>query len=187
MILFIMKIKKYKPNFNNMDRRKTTGFKKLLRKYEAMSLSEKYGSCLFWDMIEKAHSFSDWASIYKYGDDSLRKDAQRKMEELFINDNEDSDVQLNIIELFLIIDKADKDDILRKYLEKFNDKDSLLFALEMAENHYFDSYEDTGLISDIRSQLRDEYCRGSDLVIEQHLKYRYKRTEKLRKKSTFNP
>lgn len=170
-----------------MDRRKTTQFRKLLRKYEAMSLSQRNKSDLFWDMKEKARSFSDWAAIYQYGDDSLRKDAQRKMEELFINDNEDSDVQLNIIELFLVIDKADKDEVLRKYLEKFDDKDSLLFALEMAENHYFDTYENTGLISDIRSQLREEYCRGSDLVIEQHLKYRYKRTEKLRKKSTFNP
>ncbi len=170
-----------------MDRRKTTQFRKLLRKYEAMSLSQRNHSYLFWDMEEKARSFSDWATIYQYGDDSLRKDAQRKMEELFINDNEDSNVQLNILELFLIIDNADKEEILRKYLEKFDDKDSLLFALEMAENHYFDTYENTGLIRDIRSQLRDEYCRGSDLVIEQHLVYRKKRTEKMLKRSTFNP
>ena len=170
-----------------MAKRNTPQFEKLLRKYEAMSLSQRYNSCIFWDMEEMAQTFSDWAAIYQYGDDSLRKDAQREMEELWINDKDNSDVQLNIVELFLIIDKADKEKILRRYLEKFDDKDDLLFALEMAEDHYFDTYENTGLISDIRSQLRDEYCKGSDLVIEQHLRYRHKRTEKLRKKSTFNP
>ena len=168
--------------------RKTKEFRKMLHKYEAMSLSKKYGSDLFWKMMDEATSFSDWTSIFQYGDDSIRKDAQRKMEELFINDDKDSDVQLNILELFLVIDQADKEQVLRKYLEKFDSKDSLLFALEMTEDARWDEYWDAqNLVCDIRSQLRDEYCRGSDLVIEQHLRYRHKRTEKLRKKSTFNP
>lgn len=168
--------------------RKTKKFRKMLHKYEAMRLSKRYGSDLFWKMMDEATSFSDWTSIFQYGDDSIRKDAQRKMEQTVFLDEEDKNVQLNILELFMVIDQADKEKFLRKYLRKFHSKDSLLFALEMTEDARWDEYWDAnGLVCDIRSELRCKYCKGSDLVIEQHLKYRYKRTEKLRKKSTFNP
>ena len=168
--------------------RKTQKFRKMLHKYEAMSLSKRYSSNLISKMMDVATSFSDWTSIFQYGNDSIRIDAQRNMEKTVFLDKEDKNVQLNIIELFMVIDQADKEKFLRRYLRKFHSKDSLLFALEMTEDARWDEYWDThGLVCDIRSQLREEYCRGSDLVIEQHLKYRYKRTEKLRKKSTFNP
>lgn len=160
--------------------RKTEEFNKLLLRYEAASLASPLKSDIFWRMREKAKSFSDWTAIFQYGDSSIRKDAQREMERLVLKGNDRSDIQLNILELFMVIDQGDKDEILRKYLKKFHEKDDLLFVLECA-----DDGEEGYLAMQTRRKLERIYKRFGDL--NRGLEARYKRSHKLLERSTFNP
>lgn len=160
--------------------RKTEEFNKLLLRYEAASLASPLKSDIFWRMREKAKSFSDWTAIYQYGDSSIRKDAQREMEKLVLKGDEMSDIQLNILELFMIIDQGDKDEILRKYLKKFHKKDDLLFVLECSED-----CDDDNFSFEIWEKVAKFYKRLGD--VNRGLKARCERSRKLLERSTFNP
>jgi len=116
--------------------RNSKNFKKLLNQYESTPISTR--SSLFQKMKRNARTFSDWASVYQYAGYSIRKDAQREMERLVLRGDTVSNIQLNILELFMIIDQGDKEAILEKYLKKYHKKDDLLFVLSLAtgDNRY---------------------------------------------------
>ena len=152
--------------------RKTKEFNKLLLQYKATPIVSR--SKIFWEMMRKAKSFSDWTAIYQYGDDSIRKDAQREMEKLVLKGRKKTDVQLNILELFMVIDESDKDEILRKYLEKHHQKDDILFVLSCAG--------DSDLWSELFAEVQDYYDDYDELERELST-YR----ESLLQESTFNP
>ena len=156
-------------------------FNELLLQYEATPLLSGRKSEIFWRMMRAARTFSDWASIYQYADSSIRKDAQREMETKVLRGKSVFDIQLNILELFLIIDKSDKDEILRRYLKKHHEKDDLLFVLEMA-----DSGESSHLAMDVTERLGKLYKRFGN--IHRGLKARCRKSwAMLEKYSTFNP
>jgi len=161
--------------------RRTKEFNKILVQYEATSFSSPRKSKLFGEMRKKAKSFSDWASVYQYASDSIRKDAQREMERLVLKGRYASHVQLNILELFLIIDKSDKDEILRRYIRKYHKKDDLLFALSEA------SWGDDSIFSlELISKLQKLYKSYHGL--DRGLDAREKRSLKLlEENSDFNP
>jgi hypothetical protein len=170
-----------------MDRRKTKEFNDLLTQYEEATYRSGKKPGIFRKMLRQARTFSDWASIYQYGDDDIRKKAEEKMKRRVIREEKDSYAQLNIMELFLVIDQGDKLGILKRYIKKFHEKDSLLFVLEMMEGcSYETNCADGGLVRKTRAELRDKYY-GTDGKLEVGLSYRYKRTEKLWEKATFNP
>ena len=75
-------------------------FSELLLQYKAASRRAK--SEIFQKMKKNATNFADWTMIYQYGDDTIRKDAQRKMEKLVLSGKTAADIQLNILELFLM-------------------------------------------------------------------------------------
>lgn len=156
--------------------RKSKEFNELLIRYESASLSSPLKSDIFQKMKKAAKNFSDWTAVYQYGDSSIRKDAQRKMEDLVFQANDKEDLQLNILELFMVVDEADKDEILRRYLRKCHGKDDLLFALENTSWGEF--------AIELRKKLDQFYKPG---FIEIGLKARSKRTEKLLQRSIFNP
>ena len=160
--------------------RKSKEFNELLVRYESASLSSPLKSDIFQKMKGKAKNFSDWTAVYQYGGSSIRKDAQRKMEKLVFKAENTQDLQLNIIELFMVIDEADKDEILRKYLRKHHEKDDLLFALE-----YADWGEEGYLAMELRERLDKLYKKSGN--INRALEARYKRSAKLLERSTFNP
>lgn len=157
--------------------RNSKKFHELLLQYEATSISKR--TPIFWEMKDNARTFADWAAIYQYGGDSIRKDAQREMERLVLKDNKVSDIQMNILELFLVIDETDKDKILRKYIKKWHTKDDLLFALENADWEY------GNLEGEMVRKLGKFYKRPGN--INRGLDARHKRSHKLLEKSTFNP
>lgn len=160
--------------------RKTKEFNKILLQYEATSFSSPRKSKLFGEMRRKAKSFSDWATVYQYAGDSIRKDAQREMERLVLKGRYASHVQLNILELFLIIDQSDKDEILRRYVRKYHKKDDLLFALSEA------SWGDDGDFPfELISKLQKLY--KSPRGLERGLDARERRSLKLLENSDFNP
>ena len=168
-----------------MYRRKTKEFNDLLFQYEIYRSDKKPG--IFRKMLRQARTFSDWASIYQYGDDDIRKMAEEKMKRRVVREEKDSHAQLNIMELFLVIDQGDRLGILKRYIKKFHEKDSLLFVLEMMEGcSYETNCADGGLVRKTRAELIDKYY-GTDKNLEVGLSYRYKRTEKLWEESTFNP
>lgn len=88
--------------------------------------------------MPQAKNFSDWTVIYSYGDDSVRKDALWKMKENAIRGLSRSEIKLNILELFLVIDNADTDEILKRYLARFHKEEDFLFVLDVAD---WDNYE----------------------------------------------
>lgn len=157
--------------------RNSKKFYELLLQYEAASIRRR--TPIFWEMEKEAKTFSDWTSVYQYAGDSIRKDAQRQMEKLVLRGNKASNIQLNILELFLIIDQGDKDEILRKYLRKYHKKDDLLFALENTDWDYSD------LKGDVMKELEKFYVKPGN--INRGLEARHKRSLKLLEKSTFNP
>ena len=125
-------------------------------------------------MKKKAKNFSDWTAIYQYGGDTIRKEAQHEMEKLVLNGRSKTNVRLNILELFLIIDESDKDEILRKYLEKHHQKDDILFVLSCAG--------ESDLWHELFAQVQDRY-EDYDQFEEQCDEYRVS----LLQESTFNP
>ena len=153
-------------------------FNKLLLQYEALphSSSEKTG--LFFKMMGKAQSFSDWASIYQYAGESIRKDAQRKMESKVLKGVTKEDVQMNIHELFLICDRAEMDRILEKYLQKHKKKDDYLFAIVEADWEYSD------LVPVLMQELEEKFGVSS---ISKELDSCRKKIRGLKRFSKFNP
>ena len=152
--------------------RKTKQFNELLLRYEATPIASR--SEIFWEMKRKAKSFSDWAAVYQYGGDDVRKEAQHEMEKLVLRGRKKTDVQLNIWELFLIIDQSDQQEVLEKYLKKHHQKEDFVFALSCADE------------SDVRSNLYaelDDYYEDFDDLERELCKYR----TFLSQESTFNP
>ena len=161
--------------------RRTKKFNEILLQYEATSFSSPRKSKLFGEMRKKAKSFSDWASVYQYAGDSIRKDAQREMERLVLRGKYASHVQLNILELFLIIDQSDKDEILRRYIKKYHKKDDLLFALSEASWG-----DDSDFSLELISKLQKLYKSYHGL--DRGLNARERRSLRLlEEKSDFNP
>ena len=158
--------------------RNSKRFHELLLQYEATSVGKR--TQIFWEMKSKAKTFADWDAVYQYAGSSLRKDAQREMERLVLKGDTTSDIQLNILELFMIIDEADKSAILSMYVKKHHGKDDLLFALSEA-----DWSEDGLLVVELWNKL-EAFYKASD-GIKRGLNARHKRSKKLLEKSTFNP
>lgn len=157
--------------------RNSKKFYELLLQYEATSIAKR--TPIFWKMKNNARTFADWTAIYQYADDSIRTDAQQEMKTKVLKGKNLSDIQLNILELFMIIDESDKDAILTKYLKKYHKKDDLLFALELC-------YWDYGsLKGEVIGKLGKFYKHFGN--INRGLESRYKRSQKLLEKSTFNP
>ena len=156
--------------------RKSKDFNELLIRYESSSLGSPLKSDVFQKMRKTAKNFSDWTAVYQYADSSIRKDAQRKMEKLVFKAENTQDLQLNILELFMVLDESDKDEILRKYIRKHHEKDDLLFALENTSWGEF--------AIELRKKLDHFYKPG---FIEMGLKARGKRSEKLLQRYMFNP
>ena len=117
--------------------RNSKKFHSLLLQYEATSIAKR--TSIFWNMKKEAKTFADWSSIYQYAGDSIRKDAQREMERLVLRGSTVFDIQLNILELFIIIDQEDKCRILERYLKKHHDKDDLLFVASLDDEQGLDT------------------------------------------------
>ena len=158
--------------------RKTEKFNELLLQYEALPHSSAEKTSLFFKMMGKARSFSDWASVYQYAGNSIRKDAQREMESRVLKGNTKEDIQMNIHELFLICDRADMDKILEGYLKKYKKKEDYLFAIVEADWEYSD------LVPGLMQELEEKFNVGS--VSKELGSYR-KKIRELTKTSTFNP
>lgn len=152
-------------------------FSELLLQYKAASRRAK--SEIFQKMKKNATNFADWTMIYQYGDDTIRKDAQRKMEKLVLSGKTAADIQLNILELFLIIDTSYKDEILRKYLKKHHKKDDFLFAITQCDWEY-------GNLEGVCWNKLEQYYKSPGFI-HVGVDARYKRNRKLMEKSTFDP
>ena len=158
--------------------RKTEKFNELLLQYEAIPHSSSEKTELFFKMVEKARSFSDWASVYQYAGNSIRKDAQREMESKVFKGSSKENIQMNIHELFLICDIADMDKILEKYLKKYKKKEDYLFAIVEADWEYSD------LVPGLMQELEEKFDVGS---ISKELGSYRKKLRELTKNSTFSP
>lgn len=152
--------------------RKTKKFNELLLKYKAAPLVSR--SRIFWEMKRKAKNFSDWTAVYQYGGDTVREEAQHEMEKLVLRGRKKTDIQLNIWELFLIIDQSDQEEVLDKYLKKYHQKEDFLFALCCADEE--------AVRSGLYAELQPYYEDFDDL--ERDLKECW---TSLFQKSTFNP
>ena len=162
-----------------MRERKTKKFKKLLSQYEAMTNREKAETRFFFtDLMPNAQNFSDWTSIYHYGGDTVRKHALQRMKDNAICGRSRSEIQLNIMELFLVIDEADKETILKRYLVRFHQKQDFLFVLDESDwdNYKFREYVDAEA---------KEY--GININFFKGENKRLKKLDELMKLSTFNP
>lgn len=153
-------------------------FSELLLQYKAVSHKTK--SEIFQKMKRNAKNFADWTMIYQYGDSSVRKDAQRRMEKLVLEGKTTSDIQLNMLELFMVIDTADKDGILEKYLKKHHEKDDYLFVACECDWEY-------GTLGLVALENLENYYKSPGFI-QVGINAKEKRNQKLlEKKSTFNP
>lgn len=160
--------------------RHNSEFNELLTKYEGASLASGIRPNLFQKMRKKAKTFSDWASIYQYAGDEIRHEALDKMRKTVLKGETTADIQLNIIELFLVIDTSEKDEILGKYLKRFHEKDDLLFAITQCD------WEDGDLRDELWCKL--DKCYESPGFINAGIEAREKHNHTLVEKfSTFNP
>lgn len=162
-----------------MRERKTKRFRELLAQYESMTRRKKASTCFFFtDLMPNAKNFADWTVIYRYGGDTVRKDALWKMKLNAICGRSRSEIQLNILELFLVIDEADKEEILKRYLLRFHQKQDFLFVLDESDwdNYKFREYVDAEA---------KEY--GIDIDFFEGEDKRLKKLDELMKLSTFNP
>ena len=160
--------------------RHNSKFNELLIKYEGASLASGIRPDLFQKMRKKAKTFSDWASIYQYAGDEIRYEALEKMRKTVLKGETTADIQLNIIELFLVIDTSERDEILEKYLKKHHGKDDLLFAITKCDWEY------GSLEGYLWSELEKYY--KSPGFINVGVNARYERNRKLVEElSTFNP
>jgi len=162
-----------------MRERKTKKFRELLSQYEAMTNREKANTRFFFtDLMPSAQNFSDWTVIYHYGGDTVRKDALRKMKLNAICGRSRSEIQLNILELFLVIDEADKEEILKRYLVRFHKKQDFLFVLDESDwdNYKFREYVDA-----------EAKGYGIDINFFEGEDERQKKIDELMRLSTFNP
>lgn len=158
--------------------RKTERFNQMLLQYEALPHSSSNKSEFFFKMMGKARSFSDWTAVYQYAGNSIRKDAQRKMEETVLKETNRKAIQMNIHELFMICDKADMDKILERYLRKYKEKDDYLFAICEADWGYSD------LMPDWIEKVQNEF---GVISLSQELAARHEATREMMKKSKFKP
>ena len=159
--------------------RKTKEFNEWLLKFEATPLVSGLRPQVFQVMRKKAKSFSDWTAIFQYGGNDIRYEALNMMKKTVLKGKNSADIQLNILELFFVIDQDEKDEILRKYLKKHHGKDDLLFVLENSD------WDGGNLKGEVLSKLGGFYKRCGN--IDRGLDARCKRTCKLLKKTTFNP
>lgn len=158
--------------------RHTRLFEKLLRKYEEKQPNSKRKNNFFLRrLLPNAKSFSDWTVIFDLGDDSVRKDALGEMKKYAISGKSREEIQLNILELWLVIDNADKDEILQKYLERYHEAEDFLFARDETDpNNY--SFNDFIYQEAKRYGFNISVLDGIDERIKRH---------KLLERSTFNP
>ena len=160
--------------------RHNSKFNELLIKYEGASLASGIRPDLFQKMRKKAKTFSDWASIYQYAGDEIRYEALEKMRKTVLKGETTADIQLNIIELFLVIDTSERDEILEKYLKKHHRKDDLLFTRTQCD------WMNSDLGDYLWCELNKHY--KSPGYINVGIKFREKRNHTLVEKfSTFNP
>jgi len=162
-----------------MRQRKTKKFNELLLQYEAMTKRKRAETRFFFEkLMPHAQNFSDWTAIYTYGDDTVRKDALWKMKENAIHGTSREEIQLNILELFLVIDSADKEDILKRYLERFHKEQDFLFVLDETD---VDNY----MFTEFVYQESEKY--GYDIDFLEGEDERIAKRFELLKESTFNP
>ena len=159
--------------------RHSKDFNKLLLQYEATSIAKR--SKIFKKMRRQARTFADWAIIYQYAGSSIREATLPKMEAKVLKGKKLSDIQLNILEYFMVCYQNEKNDILRKYIKKYNSKDDLLFAFSVATS----CWDNGDFNSILLDKLNKFYKRGGD--IERGVKARGKKNQKLLEKSKFNP
>ena len=162
-----------------MRERKTKRFRELLAQYESMTNREKVKSRFFFKkLMPNAKNFVDWTVIYSYGGDSVRKDALLKMIENAICGLSRSEIQLNILELFIVIDSADKDGVLKRYLKRFHKEQDFLFVLDEADR------DDDAF----RKYVNEEMEKYGVVVNPFYgLDERIEKNEELLRQSTFDP
>lgn len=159
--------------------RKSKKFKELLLQYEAMTNREKATTRFFFvELMPHAKNFADWSVIFSYGDDSVRKDALLKMVENVIHGQSRSEIRLNILELFIVIDNADKDEVLKRYLARFHKEEDFLFVLDVAD---WDNYKFTRFVN------KEAKKYGFDLDFFDGEDERIAKLDELLKQSSFNP
>lgn len=155
-------------------------FYELLLQYEAASLASGLRPGIFQKMRKKAKTFSDWTEIYHYAGDEIRHEALDRMKETVLKGRTLINIQLNIMELFMIIDDSEKDGILEKYLDKHHKKDDLLFAITQCDWKY------GSMEGALRREL-DEYYESQKLI-QAAVDARYNRNHELLEEfSIFNP
>ena len=160
--------------------RKSKEFNELLLQYEATSLASGLRPNIFKKMRKKAKTFSDWTEIYHYASDEIRHEALDMMRETVLKGRTLVNVQLNIMELFLIIDDSEKDEILEKYLEKHHKKDDFLFAITQCDWEY------GSLEGSLYYELEKYYDEPN--TVQANVDARYERNHELLEEfSTFNP
>lgn len=162
-----------------MRERKTKKFRELLLQYEAMTNREKANTRFFFtELMPKAKSFSDWTVIFHYGGDTVRKDALWKMKLNAIRGKSREEIQLNILELFIVLDSADQADILKRYLRRFHKEQDFLFVMDEVD---WTDYA-------FRNYINDE-MEKYDIHVDpfKGKNERLRMRKKLLKKSTFNP
>ena len=160
--------------------RKSKEFNELLLQYEAASLASGRRPGIFRKMRIKAKTFSDWTEIYHYAGDKIRYEALDMMRETVLKGRTLVDIQLNIMELFLVINDSEKNEILEKYLEKHHKKDDFLFAITQCD------WEDGGLKSSLYYELQKYYDEPDLVHADVDARYEHNH-ELLEEFSTFNP
>lgn len=114
-------------------RQKSVYFQSLYRQYKKKSLRAEGRHELYERMVKNAEHFAEWAIVYQLGDNKYRYDALENMKNTVYDEQRSSDVQMNILELFeLVTDETEQENILKKYLSRFNGKDDLLFVMAMS-------------------------------------------------------
>lgn len=158
--------------------RHTRLFENLLQKYEKKQPNSKRKNNFFLGrLLPNAKSFSDWTVIFDLGDDSVRKDALREMKKYAISGKSREEIQLNILELWLVIDNADKDEILQKYLERYHEAEDFLFALDETDSNNYS-------FNDFIYQEAKRY--GFNISVLDGIDERIAKRHKLLERSTFN-